>query len=472
MGPVARSTDRPGFTGALALVSASTLVSMVAYAAPLGNAVTLTRAFAASTAGTTWILSSMSVGLAVAMLGAGVLADEVGRRRVFRVGAAVFALGSVACTAATFGGHGAATAVFVGGRVVEGVGAAGMIATGLGLVASLATDDHHRTAASRWWAVAMGAGIALGPVLAGLFDEVGASWWPATYWLLAAAGVVVAVAGGRMLPEVAATQRRRLDVLGLMLLTVGLCLLLVALVETRSGSTAAAWATGVGGLVVLGALVASQLRRSTTLVERDLLRRNDFHAANVAALVCGLGVIAIMSFSCTYLTRALGITTLQAGLLLGLWSGTSALAALAARSLLGRIPGNHQLALGLVGVGVGIALLTGVVPGSPAWQVVPGMLVAGVASGVLNAGLARQAVASVPADRAAMGTGSNNTMRYFGSSLGVTLVSVIALGAADIGAGWTVAAWVCAAVSVSGAVGVVLLGRTRPGESPSATANG
>jgi MFS family permease len=472
MGPVTRSTDRPGFTGALALVSASTLVSMVAYAAPLGNAVTLTRAFAVRAAGTTWILSSMSLGLAVAMLGAGVLADEVGRRRVFRVGAAVFALGSVACTTATFGGPGTATAVFVGGRVVEGVGAAGMIATGLGLVASLATDDHHRTAASRWWAVAMGAGIALGPVLAGLFDEVGATWWPATYWLLAAVGVVVAGAGGRLLPEVAATRRRRLDVVGLALLTVGLCLLLVALVEARGGSVTAAWATGVGGVVVLALLVLSQMWRSTTLVERDLLRGSDFRAANLAALVCGLGVIAIMSFSCTYLTRALGITTLQAGLLLCLWSGTSALAALAARSLLGRLPGNRQLAAGLGGVGVGIALLTAVVPGSPVWQVVPGMLVAGVASGVLNAGLARQAVASVPPDRAAMGTGANNTMRYVGSSLGVTFVSVVALGAADISAGWTVAAWVCAVVSVAGAVGVVLLGRTTSGQRPSATPTG
>ena len=57
---------------------------------------------------------------------------------------------------------------------------------------------------------------------------------------------------------------------------------------------------------------------------------------------------------------------------------------------------------------------------------VPGLLVAGVGSGVLNAALGRESVASVPAGQGGLGSGANNTARYLGSALGVTVVSVVA----------------------------------------------
>ena len=53
------------------------------------------------------------------------------------------------------------------------------------------------------------------------------------------------------------------------------------------------------------------------------------------------------------------------------------------------------------------------------------MVVAGLATGVLNAVLGREAVASVPGDRAAMGSGSNNTARYLGAACGITVFSVL-----------------------------------------------
>ena len=91
---------------------------------------------------------------------------------------------------------------------------------------------------------------------------------------------------------------------------------------------------------------------------------------------------------------------------------------------------------------------------------------AGAANGVLNAALGRQAVASVPADRAAMGSGANNTARYVGSGIGITIVTVLltrsdaAPGAAGLLSGWNVAVLVTVGVSLLGAL-VVLLARER-----------
>ena len=79
-------------------------------------------------------------------------------------------------------------------------------------------------------------------------------------------------------------------------------------------------------------------------------------------------------------------------------------------------------------------------------------------SGVLNAALGREAVASVPAGRAGW-SGANNTARYLGSSIGVTVVAVVVAahagsgsGAAGLVAGWNVAAGVTAGISLVGAV--------------------
>ena len=97
------------------------------------------------------------------------------------------------------------------------------------------------------------------------------------------------------------------------------------------------------------------------------------------------------------------------------------------------------------------------------------MVVAGLATGVLNAVLGREAVASVPADRSAMGSGSNNTARYLGAACGITVFSVLLShagtgpGAAGLVDGWSVAVLVSALVSLVGAgwIGVVAAYSTR-----------
>jgi MFS family permease len=437
------------------LTAISTFVAMLAYSGPLGNAPTLTAALAASPGETTWILSSMSLGLAISLLPAGGLADLSGRRRVFTLGAAIFAVGSVVCAVAT------TPELFLAGRLVAGIGAAGTIATGLGLVAAVSTDAGQRARSAAWWGASMGLGIAAGPLLTGLFDLAG--WWPAVYWLLALAGAGTALAARACFAETAVLPDRRLDLVGAALLTVGLAALLTALVETRQGQPAIALGCGAAALVLLAGFTASQRWGRTPMVPPDLLRRQGFLAATVAATSAGAGVIALMSFACTFLATAKGLSSFEAGALLGLWSGTSAVSAILVRRFAPRLSGTTQLVAGLAATGTGMLLLTGFEPTSPVARLLPGLLVAGLATGVLNGGLGRQSVATVPPELAALGTGVNNTARYVGASIGVTVVSVLAAAprtdvAAQI-AGWNLVAVLTAVLSITGAAAVLALSR-------------
>jgi hypothetical protein len=246
----------------------------------------------------------------------------------------------------------------------------------------------------------------------------------------------------------------------MLLLGLALAGLLAGLVETRAGGPGRALALLVGGAVAAVAFVVVELRRRSPMLDLRLLRRPDFAGATVGGLATGAGVIATMSFLPTLLQRALGHDALYAAALLLGWSATSVVTALLAR----RIPvsARVQLAAGLFGVAVGQVLLAGLDGSAGVLRLLPGLVVAGVASGVLNAALGRQAVASAPPGLASVGSGANNTARYLGSAVGVTVVAVIAAAGQDQGVqgllnGWNHAALVTVAVSVVGGLVALLL---------------
>ena len=85
-----RPTERrapAGTAGAqLAVAALGTLLTLVAFTAPMATLNSTAAALGAGTSGRTWILSSMSIGLGAALLSTGTIADDFGRRRTFVAG--------------------------------------------------------------------------------------------------------------------------------------------------------------------------------------------------------------------------------------------------------------------------------------------------------------------------------------------------------------------------------------------------
>ncbi|MBA4023274.1 MAG: MFS transporter [Gordonia sp.] len=438
----------------LVVSALGTLLVLVAFTAPLSTINATAASLDAGVSGTTWILSSMSIGLAAALLSTGTIADDFGRRRTLVIGLLVVAAGSVVGVLVPD------VVAFVLTRVVVGVGGAAVIASSLGIIAHTFAPGPARAAASGIWGASVGAGIAIGPLLSALLERVHS--WHDAYWVLAAAAVVLAVAAEKLVPESRSEHRRGLDLPGAVLFAGGISALLAALVEGRQGwSEPTVIVLFVAAGVVLAAFWFVEYRSTTSMVDLALLRSPAFVAATTAAFVTGAGVIAVMSFMSGFLGAALGISAVGAAWLLFSWSATSVVTALLARRISPRVPGRVQLALGLVGIAAGLLGLAGIDESSGWARFLPGLIVAGVASGVVNAALGREAVASVPPGRGGMGSGANNTARYVGSAIGVTVVAVIAThpragsSAEGLIAGWNVAAVVAAAVSLLGGLAVL-----------------
>jgi MFS family permease len=433
-----------------------TLAVLVAFTAPLAALNETAAGLAAGPSGRTWILSSMSIGLGALLLTAGRVADDFGRRRTFVAGALVLAAGSVLAALAPGVG------VFVAARVLQGAGGAAVVAAGLGMLAVAFPQPLERAHATGLWGASVGAGIALGPLLSTWLGR----WhsWRDVHVVLAVAGTALAVTA-RGCPESRAPHRARLDVPGVVLLASGTAALLAGLTEGRGG-----WGRPpvlvllVGGVLLCLAFVAVERRSSHPMVDLGLFRRPAFAAVTVAALATGAGIIALLSYVSGFAGTALRLDPTTTAWLMLAWSGPSVLTAVGARRLPARWSGRARMATALAVIAVGQLLVVGVRPDSGAWRFVPGLLVAGVATGVLNAALGRESVASVPAAQAGLGSGANNTARYLGSALGVTVVSVVAAPsgpatAAALVAGWNRAALVTAAVSALGALVVLLVGR-------------
>lgn len=449
----------PGRRAILAIAAAGTFLALAAYTLPLSDFASLAQALSAGAAAQSWILSSMSLGLTAAMLLSGTLADRLGRRLVFLVGAGVLVAGTLVVVAAALISGPLRAGTFIAGRIVEGAGAAAVVASALALISQTFREPRERALASSVWGASLGAGIAVGPVGAAVAGRAG-HWWLSYAGLALLTALLIAVAAAG-LAESRSDRRDRPDLAGTALFLAATILVLVGLVALRTSASALLPVIMIAAAVLLFAIfVITQLRSAEPMLDLRLFQQPRFAAVHLAGLVVGFGSIGLMSLVGTYVVIALGLGAWQTTGLIAVWAGTSTITAVAVRWLPGWFHGGRQLGWGLLVIAIGQLIM---INADSAGRMMIGLVASGVASGVVNAGLGRETAASAPAGRSGLGSGVNNTARYLGSAVGVTVAATLLLrggrDAALLHSGWNSAVVVCSAVAALGGIAVLLLGR-------------
>jgi MFS family permease len=392
---------------------------MVMFTMPMSTLVDLAHTLNANVTERTWMLAAASVGLGAGLLVSGALADRLGRRTVFAIGAAGQALFLFAGACWTD------PILFIVARVGQGLGAAALIATSLGLIAQVTpASGHRRTRATGIWGASLGCGILIGPLLTALLGP--AAGWRVPYLIVAVLSLALIVFS-RVLPANAARPavlNGRIDYLAAVCLVAGPSVLLAGLTLGRSGWTQpAVLVLLAAGVVVLVVFAIHETRTASPLVDIRLFANPHFVTVTVAAFAAGLGVISLTSYTPILVDQAMHGSALDGAVPLVVWAGVSTVIAVLARHLRRWISADAQLAVGLVVIGAGMATLGPLHDGDTLVRLIPGFAIAGLGTGMLNAALGGQAVATVPAHHASMGSGTNNTARYLGSGLGVAIVT-------------------------------------------------
>ncbi|MGP4013966.1 MFS transporter [Streptomyces sp. 4N124] len=443
--PRPESAPRP--TATLAVTSAATAVALMTYTAPMVTLPETAAALHTPLSAQAWLLNGTPLGLAALLLVAGSLADDYGRRRIFLAGTLALgittALGALTST----------TALFTLARIAQGAASAALLASSLGLLVHAFPTPRGRLHATGVWGAFVSGGIALGPLVVGAIPN-----WRVAYGVLGAAALIVAALGIRTLAESRAPRGGRPDFGGAVTFGLALVALVAALTLGRDG-----WLRAPVGLllaasaVLVGIFVLVERRAGTPMIDLGLLRRPGFLGSAAGGLFTGLAVIGLFSFLPALLQQTLGLSAMDTAWLFLLWSGLSFGVALQAKRLAGRVPPRLQLALGfLLHAGGALAMLGALDAGSWA-RLLPGLVIAGVGSGLLNAALPLLSVESVPAERAAMGSGAQQTFRYIGSCAGVALTIALATSSGSLARGADVAMVVSAGLAVVAAVAVGVL---------------
>jgi EmrB/QacA subfamily drug resistance transporter len=356
-----------------------------------------------------WITNGYFLSMASLILLGGALGDRLGRRRIFVIGTAWFALASLLCGVAPN------AEVLIAARVLQGIGGALLTPGSLAMIqGAFRAEDRSRAIGA--WSGLGGIAAALGPLIGGLLIDH-ASWRWIFLINLPLAALTIWLAQ-RWVPETRDPRAHgRFDLGGAALASLALAGTTWAL--TDAGGPATVWAAGLG-LVAAVAFVVVERRRPEPMVPLGLFADRTFSAANAMTLLVYAALGAILFFLVLQLQTVGGYTALEAGL--ATLPVTICMLVLAARggALAERIGPRIPMTFGPIVMAAGTLWLLVVGPDVTFWRdVAPGLTVFGLGLALMVAPLTATVLAAAPDDDAGIASGINNAVARAGSLLAV-----------------------------------------------------
>jgi len=393
-----------------------------------------------------WVVTGYSLVLAAFTITGGRLGDVFGRKKMFLIGAIIFAVGSLLASRS----H-SATHLFVSVSLIEGAGAALMLPATASLLVSTYRGRDRALAFGVYGAIA-GAAATIGPILGGWLTT-NYSWrWN---YLINPLVVLILLGGSVVVHEAQERSPHRPDLLSILLSALGLGGVVYGIIESSTygwlkarqdyeqfgqlfhlhGVSVSAYAIGFGLIFVALFLLRQAMledKHRTPLVSTALLRNRQFMSGTSVLLVAVLGQFGLIFALPVFLQGLLGKDAFHSGLAILPLS----LAILVASPLSGVLAGKWNVAqryliqTGLVISAVGSLLLyTEATATATAVSLVPGLVCFGFGFGLLISQLANLTLSAVDVAMAGEASGVNNTFRQIGTSLGQALIGALLITA-------------------------------------------
>jgi MFS family permease len=330
---------------ALAMLLASLGTSIANIALPR-----LAESFKAPFGVVQWVVLGYLLAVTVAIVAAGRLGDRYGHRRMLALGLWVFTL------AAALGAMAPSIWVLIAARVAQGFGAALMMALPVALLRET-TPPERLGRAMGLMGTTSAIGTALGPALGGVL--IATADWRAIFALLAGLGLVALAVVGRG-GRGTGTANGGTDRAGAVLFAMAVMAYALAM---TAGPRNPAWMAGLllGAAVGMGVMLAVSRRAAIPFLPVSSLAAPGLRVALLANMLVTTVMMATLVVGPFYLTRGLGLTAWQAGLIMAIGPVTSALTGVPAGRLVDRV-GNLLVARAGLTVSIAGALLMATLP--------------------------------------------------------------------------------------------------------------
>jgi len=393
-----------------------------------------------------WVIASYSLTLAAFTITGGRLGDLFGRKRMFMLGAILFAIGSgMASIAHSF------PMLLAGESIIEGIGAALMMPATASLLVSIYHGRDRAVAFGVWGSLAA-ASAAIGPILGGW---LGTNYsWRWAFRINIFVALVLVIGAILFIKESRDTEEKSdLDLLGVFLSAVGMFWLVYGFIEsstygwfraTQSFAIFKHSATPFGlspvpiaifgGLAFLALFVKWQIHQEkigrTPLVSMRLFKNRQFVSGSVVTAALSLGQVGLFFALPVFFQGVLGLDAFHTGLALlplplGVFVGAPMALALSKK-----FTSKHIIQSGLVISLLGTVWLRSALAANiQVIDLAPMLFFYGIGMGLVMSMISNLTLSAVDVQQSGEASGVNNTLRNVGSTLGSAIIGAVVLTA-------------------------------------------
>lgn len=367
-----------------------------------------------------WVVNAYLLIYGVTIVTAARLADEIGRRRMFLIGAGVFAGASL------LAGVAANVSWLIAARALMGIGAGLMLPAIAGMGYAVVPRDKAAVAGAIVIS-GYGVGMALGPVAGGALTEFLGWRWIQFVNVPFAILVILGVRG--LIPaDTTSTSHLRIDYRGIAVFSVGVAALLFALDQATDwgwGDRRIVASLGLAALLIAAFPFVEHRAGDMALIPADIVRNPGVAIACVTRALMAPAYTAAVLFLPQIMQKLMSLSPLEAGAGMLPMLGGYAVVSFLVGSVAGRLDPRLGVVAGLVCLAVGPFLLArfDVNAGYP--SLVPGMAVFGIGLGLFMPSVTTVAVQADDRDRKSLASGLTFMAQFVGGAIGLGVTTSI-----------------------------------------------
>lgn len=439
----------PGGTLAVASIAAfMTSIDMMVVATAIPA---LRRSLGGNVGALEWTVNGYLLAFACLLLTGSGLGDRFGRRRIFTIGLAGFALASAAAALAPN------IDALIAARAAQGVAAALILPLTLTMISEAYPQEARGKAIGIWGGV-LGLGGVLGPILgAGMVEAFGWSW---IFWINVPIAIALIPAAMRLVDETFGA-RQPLDLVGVALASLGFLAVSSGLVQASAHDFASidVLLPIAAGLVLVACFLAWEYRAPHAVLPLTIFRSTRFNVANLVGFCIYGSLCGAVFLTSQYFQIAQHLSPLQAAVRFVPWPLPTIVVAPLVGSLAAKYGNGRFMAAGMITQALALAWFAAVAhTHTPYIELLPPLVVSGIGIGMVFPSFSGEVVASVRHDLMGIAAGANATIRELGGVFGVALVGLIFASPAAYTepnvfvTGYDHALWACVIFTAVGAV--------------------
>src|SRR5246127_414674 len=393
---------------ALAMASLDTAIANIALPA-------ISAELHVSPAQVVWVVNVYQIALVATLLPLGALGEIVGHQRIYLAGLILFTLASLGCALAW------SLPSLLAARVLQGLGASGLMSVNSALIRFVSPSRMFGRGIGHN-ALVVATAFTLGPTIASAILAFGP--WPWLFAINIPFGLAALAIGVKTLPSTP-RARHAFDFPGAALAATCLSLFIISIGGAAHQARPSLMLIALALALVLGFLLARrQADHPAPMLPIDLFRRPLF-ALSAATAICSFSVQGLSFVALPfYFEDVLGRSQVETGFFMTPWPLVVAIMAPIGGRLSDRFSAGILGGLGLILLGLGMALLA-MLPASPSVaDIVWRMMICGFGFGFFQTPNMKAIMTSAPPHRSGSASGIVATARLIGQTTGAAAAAL------------------------------------------------